>query len=164
LISPIGKSNNLSYRLEFVCTNNIVDFKALLLGIQNAYNLGCGHLSFFGDFELVVNLVRKIYSPRNKLMKRYTQTVWALISNLLSFNITHVKRELNSMDDRLVVFAVSPNRQLFPHRPDCTFKPIYHQHIPDNIESRQVFPNDESICAFIQNEPLNPKCWPLTKF
>jgi ribonuclease HI len=108
LYSPIGKIHNFSYRLEFSCTNNVTEFEALLLGIENAYNLGCGHLTVFGDSELVVNLVRKIYSPSNKLLKHYTQVVWMLISNLLSFNITHVKRELNSMDDRLVVFAASP--------------------------------------------------------
>jgi ribonuclease HI len=157
LISPVGKIHNFSYRLEFACTNNVTKFEALLLGIENAYNLGCGHLSVFGDSELVVNLVRKIYSPSNKLMKRYTQIVWALISNLLSFNVTHVKRELNSMADRLAVFAASPTRQLLPHRPDCTFQSLYRPHIPDNIESWQVFPNDESICAFIQNEPFKPR-------
>jgi ribonuclease HI len=121
--------------LEFACTNNVTEFEALLLGIENAYNLGCGHLSVFGDSELVVNLVRKIYSPSNKMMERYTQTVWALISNLLSFNITHVKRELNSMDDRLVVFVASPNQQPFPHMPDCSFQSLYRPHIPDNVES-----------------------------
>jgi ribonuclease HI len=92
LYSPIGKIHNFSYRLEFVCMNNVTEFEALLLGIENAYNLGCDHLTVFGDSELVVNLVRKIYSPRNKYMKHYTQVVWMLISNLLSFNITHVKR------------------------------------------------------------------------
>jgi ribonuclease HI len=157
LYSPVGKIHNFSYRLEFSCTNNVTEFEALLLGIENAYNLGCGHLTVFGDSELVVNLVRKIYSPSNKLMKRYTQTVWALISNLLSFNITHVKRELNSMADRLVVFAASPTRQLLPQRPDCTFQYLYRPHIPDNVESWKVFPSDESICAFIQNEPYKPK-------
>jgi ribonuclease HI len=157
LISPVGKIHNFSYRLEFACMNNVTEKEALLLGIENAYNLGCGHLSFFRDSELVLNLVCKIYSPSNKLMKRYTQTIGALISNLLSFNITHVKRELNSMADWLAVFAASPNRQLSPHRPDCTFQSLYHPHIPDNIESWQVFPNDESICAFIQNEPYKPK-------
>jgi ribonuclease HI len=157
LYSPTGKIHNFSYRLEFAFTNNVTEFEALLLGIENAYNLGCGHLTFFGDFELVVNLVRKIYSPSRKLMKQYTQIVWALISNLLSFNITHVKRELNSMADRLVVFAASPNRKLLPHRHDCTFQSLYIPYIPDNIESWQVFPSNERICAFIQNEPYKPK-------
>jgi ribonuclease HI len=109
LYSPVGKIHNFSYRLEFSFTNNVTEFEALLLGIENAYNLGCVHLTVFGDSELVVNLVRKIYSHRKKLMKRYTQIVWALIANLLYFNITHVKRELNSMADQLSFFAASPN-------------------------------------------------------
>ena len=69
LYSHVGKIHNFSYRLGFSCTNNVTEFEALLLGIENAYNLGCGHLSVFGDSELVVNLVCNIYSPRNKLMK-----------------------------------------------------------------------------------------------
>jgi ribonuclease HI len=118
LYSPIGKIHNLSYRLEFACTNNVVEFEVLLSGIENAYNLGCGHLTVFGDSDLVVNLVWKIYVPNNMLLKIYTQVVWMLISNLLSFNITHVKRELNSMVDRLVIFAASHTRQLLPQRHD----------------------------------------------
>jgi ribonuclease HI len=157
LYSLVGKIHNFSYRLEFSCTNNVTDFEALLLGIETTYNLGCGHLTFFGDSELVVNIVCKIYSPINNLMKCYTQDVWMLISNLLSFNITHVKRELNSMADRLVVFTASPTRQLLPQRPDCTFQYLYLPHILDNVDSWQVFPNDEGICSFIQNEPFKPK-------
>jgi ribonuclease HI len=110
LYYPIGKIHNFSYRSEFVCINNVDEFESLLLGIENAYNLGCSHLIVFGDYELVVNLVWKIYVPNNKLLKHYTQVVWMLISNLLSFNITHVKRELNPMANRLVVFAASPTR------------------------------------------------------
>ena len=34
---------------------------------------------------------------------------------------------------------------------------MYHPHISKNIESWQVFPSDESICAFIQNEPYKIK-------
>jgi hypothetical protein len=69
LYSPVGKIHNFFYRLEFACTNNVTEFEELLLGIENAYNMGCGHLTGFGDSELVVNLVHKIYSPRKKLMK-----------------------------------------------------------------------------------------------
>jgi hypothetical protein len=34
---------------------------------------------------------------------------------------------------------------------------LYRPHFPDNVESWQVFPDDESICAFLQNEPLKRK-------
>jgi ribonuclease HI len=153
LYSLVGRIHNFSYRLYFVCTNNATEFEVLLLGIENAYNLGCGHLIFFGDSELVVKLVCKIYSPSNKLMKRYTQTVWELVLNFLSFNITYVKRELNSMADRLAIFSASPTWKLIPEILDCTFQSLYCPHIPDNVESWKVFPSDEGICAFIQNEP-----------
>jgi ribonuclease HI len=46
LVSPAGKIHNLSYRLEFACSNNATEFEALLLGIENSLNIGCGHLSF----------------------------------------------------------------------------------------------------------------------
>jgi ribonuclease HI len=155
--SPMGKIHNFSYRFEFACTNNVTEFEALLLGIENVYNLGCGHLIVFGDSELVVNLVRKIYSLRNKLMKRYTQNVWEIILNLLSFNITHVNMELNSMADRLAIFVASPNRQFLPHRPDCTFQSLYHPHILDSIKLWKVFHSNERIYDFIQNEPYKLK-------
>jgi ribonuclease HI len=157
LVSPIGKIHNLSYRLEFACSNNVVDFKALLLGIENALNLGCGHLSVFGSSELVVNVIHKICSPSNEMMEQYSQTIWALVSNLLSFNIAHVKKELNSMADRLAVFAASPNQQILPHRPDCTFQSLYHPYIPDHVGSWEALPDDENICAIIQDEPLKPE-------
>ena len=41
LVSPTRKIHNLSYRLEFSCTNNAPEFEALLLGIENALNIGC---------------------------------------------------------------------------------------------------------------------------
>jgi ribonuclease HI len=157
LVSPAGKIHNLSYRLEFSCTNNAAEFEALLLGIENALNLGCGHLSVFRNSELVVNLIRKICSPRNKLMERYTQFVWALTSNLLSFNITRIRRELNSMAGRLAIFAASLKQQLLPHRPVCSFQSLYCSYIPGNVESWLALPNNDSICAFIQDEPLKPE-------
>jgi ribonuclease HI len=68
-VSPVGKIHNLSYRLDFSSTNNVTEIKYLLLCIENTRNLGCGHLSVFGDSELVVNLIHKICSLSNKLME-----------------------------------------------------------------------------------------------
>jgi hypothetical protein len=53
LVSLAGKIYTLSYRLEFSFTNNVVEFESLLLGIENALNLGCGHLSIFRIMSLL---------------------------------------------------------------------------------------------------------------
>jgi hypothetical protein len=66
-------------------------------------------------------------------------------------------RYMNSMVDRIAIFATSPIRKFLLERPYCTFIPLYRPHFPDIMESWQVFPNDESICAFFQNEPLKRK-------
>jgi hypothetical protein len=34
---------------------------------------------------------------------------------------------------------------------------LYRPHFPNNIEYWKFFPDEESICAFIQNEPLKKK-------
>jgi hypothetical protein len=69
LVSPAGKIHNLSYRLEFACSNNFAEFEALLLGIENTLNLSFGHLSIFVNSELVVNLIRKTCFPRENMME-----------------------------------------------------------------------------------------------
>jgi hypothetical protein len=61
------------------------------------------------------------------------------------------------MANRLAIFACSPTRQLLPQIPYCTFHSLYRLHIPYNVESWQVFPRDENISSFIQNEPYKPK-------
>ena len=61
------------------------------------------------------------------------------------------------MADWLAIFAASPTWQLMLQRYNCTFQSMYRPHIPGNIESWKVFPSDESIWAFIQNEPYMPK-------
>ena len=61
------------------------------------------------------------------------------------------------MAGKLALLAASPTRQLLPQRPYCTFMSLYWPHLQDNIESWQVFIDDEGMCAFIQNEPYNPK-------
>jgi hypothetical protein len=104
-----------------------------------------------------VNLIRKTCFPSNKLMEQYSQTVWALVSNLLSFNITHVRKELNSIADRLVIFAASPTQHLLPHWPDCAFQSLHRPYIYENEEFWKAIPNNESNCVVIQNEPLKPE-------
>jgi ribonuclease HI len=75
LYSHVGKIHNFSYILEFACTNNITEFEALNLGIENAFNLGYYHLTMLGNFEFIVNMIRLTYTPSKNLLKIYTQIV-----------------------------------------------------------------------------------------
>ena len=54
LISPSGAVFELSNRLEEFCTNNQVEYEALLFGLEFLQSMGVKHVEAFGDSLLVV--------------------------------------------------------------------------------------------------------------
>ena len=55
IISPIRDTKAYSYKLVFECTNNVVEYEALLLALHELKDLGAKRVQIFGDSELVVN-------------------------------------------------------------------------------------------------------------
>ena len=49
LINPEGEKNMLACRLEFNCTNNIAEYKALVQGLYKAIDLNIKYLKVLGD-------------------------------------------------------------------------------------------------------------------
>ena len=58
MISPTEKWVPLSFKLEYEATNNVVEYEALLLGLQTTRNMHIKSLKVLGDSELVVRQVR----------------------------------------------------------------------------------------------------------
>jgi ribonuclease HI len=51
LISPKKEEIHLSYKLEFEATNNVVEYEALILGLEAARKMQITELVVFGDFR-----------------------------------------------------------------------------------------------------------------
>ena len=51
---PIGEPKLLSYKLEFKCTNNVVEYEALILGLKALKDLQAQRVDIQGDSELVI--------------------------------------------------------------------------------------------------------------
>lgn len=49
LVSLEGGMILMVYKLNFDCTNNIVEYEALILGLKETINLGITHLKVYGD-------------------------------------------------------------------------------------------------------------------
>lgn len=49
-----GKKTMLACRLEFDCTNNTVEYVALVQGLYKAIDLNIKHLQVFGDSEILI--------------------------------------------------------------------------------------------------------------
>ena len=83
-------------------TNNVAEYRAVLLGIELARELGATELALVGDSELVVRQVRGEYRVKDAGLKPLHAEVRAALAPLEAWSIRHVRREQNAEADRLV--------------------------------------------------------------
>lgn len=83
-------------------TNNVAEYKALLLGIEMASALGAKELDLVGDSELIVKQVKGEYKVKDATMRELHAQVKEALRDFESWSIRHVRREHNAEADRLV--------------------------------------------------------------
>lgn len=66
LTSVKGKTFFVSYRLQFGCTNNVVEYEALAWGLMFAHKKKVTALMVKGDSKIVIKQVRNQYTYHNK--------------------------------------------------------------------------------------------------
>ncbi len=83
------------------CTNNIAEYRALVLGLETALELGCTSLAVFMDSQLIVRQVTGRYKVKNAGIKPLFQEVRELLGRFDSWTINHVPRAENKRADEL---------------------------------------------------------------
>jgi hypothetical protein len=71
LIAPSKETYYYSYRLEYHCTNNVVEYEALIIGLNLAIDKGIMHLRVIEDLDLIVSQVLLNFATNNERLKRY---------------------------------------------------------------------------------------------
>lgn len=107
LISPIGATYLEAHRLQFSCTNNMVEYEALILGLLCAIKKGAKILHVLGDSFLVTKQVRQKFSCNDKRLKRYRNRVWDMVEDFNAFNIKFNYRIDNQVANALAQAASS---------------------------------------------------------
>ena len=69
-------------RLDFPTTNNEVEYKALIVGLDPARVVGVENLVVYWDSQVVTNQVNEDYNCKNVLMKKYLEQVKDPVNNL----------------------------------------------------------------------------------
>jgi ribonuclease HI len=83
-------------------TNNVAEYRALMLGLERALALGAREVELIGDSELVVRQVQGEYKVRDEVLWRLHKHVIRALAEFDSWSIRHVRREENEVADRLV--------------------------------------------------------------
>jgi ribonuclease HI len=87
-------------------TNNFAEYQALILGLQEAKQLGAQEVEIFLDSELVVNQINGVYRVRDSTLKTLEGEVRKLLGHFARWVIRHIPREKNREADRLAREAV----------------------------------------------------------
>jgi ribonuclease HI len=83
-------------------TNNVAEYRAVLLGIKRARAVGADEVELVGDSELVVRQVRGEYRVKDAALRELHQTVREALAGFERWSIRHVRREANARADELV--------------------------------------------------------------
>ena len=81
LVDPQGNKTCIACRMEFSCTNNTVEYEALIQGLKKAIDLGIKELIVFGDSKITVRQVRNSIHCLSEHLQSYQREVWNLISH-----------------------------------------------------------------------------------
>lgn len=83
-------------------TNNVAEYRGVLLGIDLARDLGASELELIGDSELVVRQIKGEYKVKDTGLKPLREQVVDALEDFDRWSIRHVRREDNAAADLLV--------------------------------------------------------------
>jgi ribonuclease HI len=88
----------------------VAEYRALLLGLERARELGAGEVEVIGDSELIAKQVRGLYKVKHEAMKPLHRAAMEALAGFDSWSIRTVPREQNARADALVNAALDEAR------------------------------------------------------
>ena len=88
------------------CTNNIAEYKALILGLNGALSRGYKNLKVYLDSELLAKQINGSYRVKNENLKVLMKDVRDLLVSFDNVEVKHVPRLHNSHADKLANLAI----------------------------------------------------------
>lgn len=102
LSEPAGEVIEERAELLGRATNNVAEYRALLLGLDRARALGASDVEVINDSELIAKQVRGIYKVKHPAMRPLHAEAMAALRNFERWSIRTVPRAQNAEADALV--------------------------------------------------------------
>ena len=100
--TPDGEVVDESSALIGEATNNVAEYRGLLLGLERARALGATEVEVVNDSELVARQVSGLYRVKHAGMKPLHRETMAALGSFERWSIRSVPREQNARADELV--------------------------------------------------------------
>jgi ribonuclease HI len=106
LSSPDGEPLGEHAQLLGTATNNVAEYRALLLGLERARELGASEVEVIGDSELIAKQVQGIYKVKHPAMRTLHLDAMKALRGFERWSIRTVPRAQNADADALVNAAL----------------------------------------------------------
>lgn len=110
LSDPSGEVLDEHARLLGEVTNNVAEYRALLLGLERARALGATEVEVVNDSELVAKQVQGLYKVKHAAMRPLHSQAMAALREFERWSIRSVPRAQNAHADALVNAALDGAR------------------------------------------------------
>ena len=105
IITPHGSHIPFTARLRFECTNNMAEYEACIMGIEEAINLRIKILDIYGDSTLVINQIKGKWETYHDNLIPYKDYARRLMSFFNKVELHHISRDENRMADALATLS-----------------------------------------------------------
>jgi len=106
--SPHGETIYHSFSLlKEECSNNEAEYESLIFGLLLALSMNIQHLHAYGDSQLIVRQVNRIYEVRKPELVAYWEAAHKLMEKFEHIQVNHVPRSKNASADALAKLASS---------------------------------------------------------
>lgn len=106
LVAPDGTVIAELTRFLGHATNNVAEYTALIIGLEEAARLGIDHLDIRMDSLLVVQQMKGVWRIKHPGLKPLALQAGALLAGFPSRTIEHIPRERNGIADALANRAI----------------------------------------------------------
>jgi ribonuclease HI len=106
ITSPDGEVIDEHAQPIGTATNNVAEYRALLLGLERARELGATEVEVVGDSELIAKQVQGLYKVKHEAMRPLHRQAMAALGSFERWSIRTVPREQNAHADALVNAAL----------------------------------------------------------
>jgi ribonuclease HI len=108
--TPAGEIVEERAQLLGRVTNNVAEYRALLLGLERARALGASEVEVVGDSELIAKQVQGIYRVKHEAMRPLHRAAMEALRGFERWSIRTVPRAKNAEADALVNAALDQAR------------------------------------------------------
>ncbi|GKV44628.1 hypothetical protein SLEP1_g51790 [Rubroshorea leprosula] len=105
LVSPKGDHFLIAKKLDFACTNNIVEYKACIAGIYAALDMNVRDLEIYGDSALIICQTNGNWQTKDPKLNPYHQYLETLVKKFIFISLNHMPRAKNQFANALATLA-----------------------------------------------------------